>query len=69
MCVVFYLFVLSVCVSVDQVQAWCPMRPEEDARAPGAGVTASYGMQFKHRDSNLGPLKEPPVLLTTDPSP
>lgn len=56
-------------MSVDQVQAWCPVRPEEDTRALKAGVTVGYGMQLKRQDSNLGPLEKQPVLLTTEPSP
>lgn len=41
--------------------AWCPWRPEEGIRSPGPGI-----MEGCEVPSNLGPMQECPVLLTSD---
>jgi hypothetical protein len=41
--------------------------PEEGVRKPGTGVIENYKVSFKLWDSNLHPLEENPVLLTTEP--
>lgn len=36
---IFYMSVLSTCLSMHHMHAWCPQRLEEGAGFPGAGVT------------------------------
>jgi hypothetical protein len=45
---------------------WCPKRPEEGVRSHGTGVRERCEPPWGCWESNLGPLEEQPVLLTTD---
>lgn len=53
--------ILSACVSVRLVHAWCRRRPEGSVRSPGTGVIDDCEQLHGHP----GPLEEQPVLLTT----
>lgn len=50
------------------VHAWCPWRPEDGVRYPGTGVTDSCNRPWRCWGLNLVPLKEQPVILTTESS-
>lgn len=36
---IFLYSVLPACVHTHKMYAWCPLKPEEDIRHPGTGVT------------------------------
>lgn len=52
---------------VHSVHAWCPLRSDEDARAPETGVTDGYEVSRGFWESNPGLLREQPVLFSTEP--
>lgn len=57
--------VFSASTPVHHVSAWYPLRLEEDTGYTGSGVTGGcepHGCS----ETNLGPLKEAPLILTTD---
>lgn len=54
--------VLSTYMSVYHILSCCSQRPEQGIRSPGTRAIDNC------ESPNLGPLKEPPVLLTNDPS-
>jgi hypothetical protein len=43
-------------------------RPEKGVRFSGLGVTGGFKLLCEYWESNLGPLQEQPVLLTTKQS-
>lgn len=56
-----YMNVLLTCMLVHYLYAWYPRRPE------GIGSSGtSYEPPTGFRESNLGPLEDKPVLLTTE---
>lgn len=59
--------VLSACVYVDHIHALCQWRPEKGGRSPETGVTNACE-PYRGWDRNLGPLQDPPVFLTIQPS-
>ena len=56
---------LHTWMSVYQVCAWCPQRPEEGIRSPGTGVKGGCKPPCECWELNLGPLKKQPVVLLT----
>lgn len=50
------------CVSVCQVLAWCPWRPEKGVHFPGTGITYNYEPSCSYWESNQGPLKAASAL-------
>lgn len=60
--------VLFACVSIYSTCAWCPQRPEGGLGSPQSGATDNYKLSHGCWDLKLGPLKEHPVLLATEPS-
>jgi len=55
-----WIGVLPLCMYEDQMRAWYLWRPEEGIGYPGT----TYGCEPRGcSESNLGPLKEQPVLL------
>jgi hypothetical protein len=65
LCVCVYT---CVCLHVYHAFAWCPVRPNEDAGVTETDLTYGCELTCGCWESNLGPLKEPPLLLTTEPS-
>jgi hypothetical protein len=64
-----YMSVLSACVSVHHMHAWCPQRPEEGIGSPGTGVTmwllaAMLVLRTKPRHP-----EEQPMLFAAEPLP
>lgn len=57
--------ILHACMTVYQVCICCLMRSEESMGFPRIGVTDGCKPQSGCRESNLVPLQEQPVLLTT----
>lgn len=57
-----YMSILSTCVYMYHVCAWCLQMPERDIGSPKTGVTDSYG----YLGQNPGPLEEHRVCLTTE---
>ena len=56
------LFCLYMCVFTVLGDCW---GPEEGIRSPGTGVTNNCKLLYSCWESNLDPLEEQPVLLTT----
>ena len=52
-------------MSVHRINAWCTRRPEDGARSR-TGVTDSCKPPYGCWESNLDPLEEQAVFLTTD---
>lgn len=48
------------------MQVQCPQRPEEGSRALGTVATEGCKLPCGFWDPNPGPLKEQPLLLTTE---
>lgn len=46
----------------------CPLRPGQDVKTPGSGFTGNCEPLCGCCKLNLGPLREQPVFLTTEPS-
>lgn len=65
----FYVSVWFACMFVWVPRAcWCQQRPEEGIKSPETEVTECCEPPCGCRESILDPLKEQPVLLTTEPS-
>jgi hypothetical protein len=60
--------VLSSCMSVHHMYAWCLQRSEEGIMAPRTGVTDNFELPWRYWELDLGPLKEQQALLPTEPS-
>lgn len=58
--------VLPTCMSVHQVHAWCPQRPEGGVRSPGTGVRGTV-RHYVTTGNTPDALEEHPVLLTPEP--
>lgn len=61
------VFSLHVFLCITYVPG-APRRPEEDIRCPGTGVKDGCEQLCGCWGSNLGPLEEKPMVLTTKPS-
>lgn len=59
---------LPICMLVRHMRAWCPQRPEEDARSSVTAVADCCELSCVCADSSLAPLEEQPVLLASEPS-
>ena len=57
--------VFAMCMSVNQVYAWCLQRPEVRS---GTEVVDSCELACESWELNSGSLEGQPVLLTTEPS-
>ena len=55
--------VLSQCIYVHHMHAWCPQKSEEGVRVPGTRVMSICEPPCGCQELNLGPLQEHPVLL------
>jgi hypothetical protein len=60
--------VLSQCIYVHHMHAWCPQKSEEGVRVPGTRVMSICEPPCGCQELNLGPLQEHPVLLTAGQS-
>jgi hypothetical protein len=60
-----YICFTCVYVSVHHICALCPWMPEDSIGSPETGVTEGCESPCWCWDSNLSPLEEQPVLLTT----
>jgi hypothetical protein len=58
--------VLPACVPLYHLYAWSVQRTEEDIGSPGTGVTGGCEPLFGCWESNLGPVQEKQVFLTTE---
>ena len=61
--------VLPECMSEYHLYIWCLCRSEEGIGFPGTGVADGCEPLCGCWESNLGPLEEQQVLLTTELSP
>lgn len=61
----YMYYVFSCCISVYHMHPWCLQRPEEDV---GNGVTDRWKLPCGCCELNSGPLEEPGIFTTTDPS-
>lgn len=60
--------VLSACMSVPRIYAWCLRRPKKDIRSSGTGVINSCESPCQRWELNLSLLEEQCVPLTIEPS-
>lgn len=61
--------ILSECLPVNFLGAWCPKRPEEGVRFPETEVLLTVvSCHMGVRNQNSGPLEEQQEFLTTKPS-
>jgi hypothetical protein len=58
--------ILLACMFVCHICAWCLKRLEEGIKSPGTGVTDDCEPSCGYWESNLGPLEEQLVPLTTE---
>jgi hypothetical protein len=59
---------LPACIPVYHVHAWCPQRPEDCISSPGTEVIRGCELPSGCWDSNLDPLEEQQMFLTTEAS-
>lgn len=59
--------VTALLASVYHMCAWNPEMLEDGTGAPGTGITDDSELPCESWESNSGPLKEPPLLFTTEP--
>jgi hypothetical protein len=67
-CVLLFLYVhgcFVICMSMPQICAQCPYKPEEYIRFPGTGAIDSCEPPCEFWESSLDPLEEQPGLLIT----
>jgi hypothetical protein len=71
----FLIISFNLCVgllparlSVSHISAWYLQRSEENTEFPETGVTNGFELPCGCWESNLGPLEEQPMLVTTEPS-
>lgn len=50
------------------MHAWCLQRSKKRAESPGSRITDVCELQYRCQNSNLGPLEEHEMPLTTEPS-
>lgn len=60
--------VLPTYVSVHHLLAWCPWSQDEHVGYPGTILTEDCRLTCGYWESNPGPLKEQPVILTSETS-
>lgn len=60
--------VLPACLPVHHVYCWYLKEPEDGVSSPGTRVTDICELLSGNWELNPGPVEEPPVLLTTEPS-
>lgn len=71
LCEIYFtcMSVSSAYMSAHHLCVWCPQEPEEGIQSLGAGTTDGCKPPRECRESNLSPLEEQPLLLTTEPFP
>jgi hypothetical protein len=65
--ILLYVYKCFACMYVPTFEQY-PRKPEKGIGSPGTGVSNSCERQYGCWGSNLGPLEEHPVRLTTEPS-